>query len=203
MPRLPPCRRAIFPHSILARSLACGSNFVKVRNGHRPGSIGPNATRRDHPPGEGNYAALQPKRCENSPRFGFEESVHPFKGSDAASRLVAQGVVAVGSSKAGRARAHRSRIELPGMARATAPQQRGGEAKRLPRKRVSPPHISIAMQDVTTGVKSHGQDRARLDGKSDFAAYLAASEACWESSRPGGSKGDADERINRSNGPIG
>jgi hypothetical protein len=62
------------------------------------------------------------------------------------------------------------------MARATAPQQRGEEAKRLPRKRASPPHISIAMQDATTSVKSHGQARARLDSKSDFAAYLAASE---------------------------
>src|SRR6516164_2092927 len=34
----------------------------------------------------------------------------------------------------------------------------------------APPHVSIAMQDAPTGVKSHGQARARLDGKSDFAA---------------------------------
>jgi hypothetical protein len=36
----------MFRHPILARSLARGSKFVKVRNGHQPGSIGPNA--RDH-----------------------------------------------------------------------------------------------------------------------------------------------------------
>ena len=38
---------------------------------------------------------------ELTPPWEFEESVYPFKGSDAASRLVAQWVIAVRSSKAG------------------------------------------------------------------------------------------------------
>ena len=137
-----------------------------------------------HPYLQAGYVALQLKRCGKlTPLWELEE--------------------AVGSSKAGRARALGSRIELPGMARATAPQQRGKGAKRLPRKRVSPPHLSTAMQDATTGVKSDGQGHARLDGKSDFAAYLAASEACWDPAVQAAAGGDVDERSNRSNGPTG
>ena len=98
---------------------------------------------------EADHAALQLRRCGKRSALGaWRFHLSFYRGSDSTAQLVAvQRVVAVSQrqSKKGAITCNdrerfvrRSRIELPGMARATAPQQRGGEAKRLPRKRVRP-----------------------------------------------------------------